>query len=117
MKRILNPVACSIVLSVGTFLSSSLTHASEASYGYITTLNPNPANNMIVFHHTGTRSSRPTCATLDRWVIGVSTAGGQMAAAALLTAHSQRKRIYVYGKGACDVWGDTETVQYFFLED
>lgn len=38
-------------------------------------------------------------------------------AAALLTAYMAHKRIMVFGNGVCDVWGDTETVNYFQIED
>jgi hypothetical protein len=90
--------------------------ASTASPGNITTLLPSAAG-MLFFNHTGTRTGRPSCATLDRWVFSTTTPAGQTLASALLTAWSLHKQITVIGNGVCDTWGDTETVSYFFIID
>lgn len=105
-----------IAAVTAVLLAGAPAAASQATMGNITWLNPSSAGTLI-FNQTGTRTSRPACASLDRWVIGVSSAAGQMMASALLTAWSLHKRITVVGNGLCDVWGDTETVSYFVVED
>ena len=34
-----------------------------------------------------------------------------------MTAFALKKRIFVHGAGACTIWADTETVDYFLIED
>jgi len=65
------------------------------------------------------RSNLPACAstTSERWAIDASTPAGQAAAAVLLTAWTQHKRVWVTGKGVCTIWGDTETIEHFLVED
>jgi hypothetical protein len=99
-------------------LASSAVRASDSSYGYIQTLNPGlDGSGMLVFTTTGSRSARPSCATLDRWTISTNTNAGQFMASAILTAWSLHKRVAITGLGNCSVWGDTETVYYFVVED
>lgn len=103
---------------VTCILASAATRASNSSYGYIQTLNPGlDGGGILVFTTTGTRDTRPGCATLDRWVISTTTSGGQFMASAILTAWSLHKRVAITGTGNCAVWSDTETVYYFVAED
>ncbi|MEA1677354.1 hypothetical protein [Nitrospirillum sp. BR 11163] len=68
---------------------------------------------VLFFIQHGTRTDRPACATLDRWVINVNTPSGQTMAAALMMAYSMHKQVEIHGTGSCPDWGDTETVDYF----
>jgi hypothetical protein len=90
--------------------------ASSTSFGTITGLLPHSGG--LFFNQTATRTAVPACATVTgRWVINVGSIAGQMKASALLTAYSLHKRISVYGNNTCDTWGDTETVEFFVVED
>lgn len=90
--------------------------AGSAGLGTIVVVLPHFAG--LFFNSTGSRVSAPPCATIAvRWIINVNTPQGQMMAAAILTAQSRGKRVAVYGTGDCAVWGDTESVAYFQIED
>lgn len=108
--------AISILLAGLCLPTTASADASGASMGYIIGVQP-AAPGGLFFRQTGSRSTRPSCATIDRWVINVSTPEGQTMAATLLTAYSLHKRISVTGTGGCATWGDTETVLYFAVED
>jgi hypothetical protein len=69
------------------------------------------------FNTTGTRTAAPSCAIQPRWVVDTSTLPGQAVVAALLSAYAMNKQIVVMGTGSCTVWGDTETVSYFYMID
>jgi hypothetical protein len=69
-------------------------------------------NGRLLFSHSGTTHNRPACAT-SGWAIDGTTPAGQMMVASLLTAIAQGRRISIIGTGACDLWGDSETVYYF----
>ena len=91
---------------------------SNATYGYITAFNPGlDGSGVLTFSTTGSRTARPSCATLDRWVVSTNSNAGQFMASALLTAFSPHKKVQIQGTGDCAVWHDTETVYYFFIED
>jgi hypothetical protein len=34
-----------------------------------------------------------------------------------MTAYSLHKRISIHGTGTCSIWGDTETVDHFVVEN
>lgn len=90
--------------------------ASNSSVGSISIVLPHSAG--LFFNQSGSRTSTPTCHTAGtRWVINTGTPQGQAMAAALLTAYSLGKRISVQGTGNCSLWGDTESVDYFVIED
>jgi hypothetical protein len=116
LNRVLTGCMAAASLLIG---SGAQAQASNASYGYITAFNPGlDGNGILTFSTTGTRTTpRPQCATLDRWVVSTSTSSGQFMASALLTAFSMKKKVRIFGTGSCAVWGDTETVYYFFIED
>ena len=90
--------------------------AGSSDWSLITGVLPHTGG--FFFNSSGTRSSAPSCATVtNRWVINTTTSQGQAMVAALLSAYMAHKRITVVGTGTCDVWGDTETVNYFQIED
>jgi hypothetical protein len=62
------------------------------------------------FEQSGTRTSRPACATATRWVIDTSTLAGQAMFSQLLTAYSLGRKVYISGTGDCALWGDSEGV-------
>ena len=99
-----------------SLLMSISAQASEASLGkpYALLVHEQGA---AFFHHDGSRTARPTCATQDRWVINLSTQTGQAMYAAVLTAIASGRKIMVHGAGTCSVWGDTESITYVQVFD
>jgi hypothetical protein len=89
-------------------------NAGDVCCGQVSNIIAQPGGQMF-FDVAGTHNAKPGCATSDRWVINTSTPGGQSTAATLLTAFSLKRPVAVHGSGACDVWGDTETVFYLIL--
>lgn len=73
----------------------------------------------IIFTHSGTRTGTlPSCATATtKWALDVSTPDGHAQLSVLLTAYSLQKPISVIGAGDCSVFGDTESISYFYISD
>jgi hypothetical protein len=65
----------------------------------------------------GTRTDRPACATVARWVINNAWPAAKFQVNVLLAAALTGKRVRVQGTGDCAAWGDTETVWDVHLED
>jgi hypothetical protein len=94
-------------------------HAGQAEIGNISYVLPHNfgPTGQFFFNHDGVRTGRPACETVtNRWVIN-NTAAGKMQISVLLAAKVMNKKIWITGNGLCDVWADTETVQYFVVED
>jgi hypothetical protein len=107
--------ACS--MAVALFVSCPA-NAGTSSPSFISQIMPFYAG--LFFVSIGNREAAPACATSDggrRWIINSATPQGQTMAAALLSAYALKKRITVYGTGLCDLWGDTESVSHFVIED
>ncbi|HWW25874.1 MAG TPA: hypothetical protein VNZ85_08275 [Caulobacter sp.] len=104
---------------LGCALAVSPAEASEAQLGNIVRLFAT-SNGAVMFDTTGARTTAPACqgaAVPNRFAINGSTVAGQSQLAALMTAYSLRKRIWIYGSGTCTIWSDTETVSWFWVED
>jgi len=94
-------------------------HASDAQYGRILNV-MGMSNGAVLFNTDGARGPRPSCSGpgLDaRYAINASTLAGQAQLSAFMTAFALKKRIFIHGAGVCSIWGDTETVDYFLIED
>jgi len=88
---------------------STMAHASQTDKGatsQILTVN----NDAAFFEQSAGRSGRPACATLTRWVIGITTPSDQVILAHLLSMNAQHRKVYVTGTGTCAMWADSETV-------
>jgi hypothetical protein len=109
-------VLASAISAAIAFCTSVPASASTTAPGNIVGVLPHAAG-VLLFNHTGTRTGRPACSTVDRWAVSTTTPAGQAMASALLTAWSLHKQITVIGSGACDIWGDTESVSYFVISD
>ncbi|PXA84658.1 hypothetical protein DMC18_23630 [Caulobacter sp. D5] len=104
-------------LLAATALVAPTAQASSSASGLVIYLHVMD-NGTVLFHHLGSRTATPTCATnTARWAFDGSTPAGQAKLALLTTAYATKQPIVVYGKGACNVWGDTETVEYFHTMD
>ena len=78
------------------------------------------SNGAVLFSTDGSRGTRPSCSGpgLDaRYAINASTLTGQSQLSAFMTAYALKKRIFIHGSGTCSIWADTETVDYFWIED
>jgi len=67
------------------------------------------------FQTNGGHPNAPACATTGRWAVDVTTPAGQAMWSTVLTAYSQNRAVTVGGTGQCNVWGDSETVQWVQL--
>jgi hypothetical protein len=76
-------------------------------------------HNGAVLFSGGPRSGVPACGinNPNRWAIDASTPAGQAAASVLITAWMNKKRVWVTGFNSCSIWGDTETVLFFNVEN
>ncbi|WP_051258278.1 hypothetical protein [Teredinibacter turnerae] len=77
-------------------------------------------NGVVLFYTDGAIGNNvPSCAVAQpsRFAIDGSTDAGKAQLSGLLLAFATSKRIQIYGKNNCDVWGDTETVYYFKMVD
>jgi len=76
------------------------------------------ANGVVVAYTSGARSGAPACATAtDRFAIDIATAGGKSQLAGLLMAYASGRPVVIHGTVNCNVWGDTETIDYFYTVD
>ena len=78
------------------------------------------ANGAVLFSVTGTgRSGIPSCGAglPNRWALDASNVAAQAQVAVLLSAWAAHKKVWVTGTGSCTIWGDTETVVYFSVQD
>jgi len=106
--------------SAALILSAALAFpvtASDANNGYITYIY-GTSNGAVLFNTSGVRGAVPACqgaSVPQRFAINASTVAGQAQASLLLTAYSLHKQIYIHGSGVCDIWGDTETVNFFMM--
>jgi hypothetical protein len=69
------------------------------------------------FQLSGTRTTKPACATMDRWVFDNSTTKGQAMISTLLTAYASRKQVAIGGTCSCGDWADIESVSYIMIID
>ena len=77
-------------------------------------------NGAVLFNTTGARTTPlPACGVNNptRFAINASTPAGQAAVSLLITAKQNGKQIAVWGSGACDIWGDTETISWIQIQD
>ena len=102
---------------IATALLSAPAIASSSGIGNITDV-WGTSNGAVLFNMTGTRTAVPTCGANNpqRFAIDASTVAGQAAVAVLLSAQARGKAIEVSGMGTCTIWGDTETVSFFWVQ-
>jgi hypothetical protein len=76
-------------------------------------------NGVVLVVTSGTRVGLPACATTqpNRFAIDVNTAGGRAQAAGLMMAYTAGKNVVIQGTGACNVYSDSESIDYFYTSD
>ncbi|WP_152569459.1 MULTISPECIES: hypothetical protein [Sphingomonas] len=73
---------------------------------------------MMLFNLPNNRSGAPACATqATRFAIPSNTDAGKSMISSVLTAQARGKQVYVNGAGNCNVWSDSETVDYVQVEN
>src|SRR3974390_713414 len=70
---------------------------------------------IFMFTVTDWRTGVPSCATQSMFALNGTTPAGRSMVAGILTAYTTGKAIYVSGTGACNDWGDTANVDYFYI--
>lgn len=94
-------------------------NASDTTWGYIS-YPYGTSKGAVMFNTDGVRGTPPSCSGPGlgaRFAINASTLVGQSQLSVLMTAYSLHKRIAIHGTGTCSIWGDTETVDYFVVEN
>lgn len=73
----------------------------------------------VLFFHANSKVNTPNCGLPqpERWAIDTSTPGGKTMAALVMTAFALGKSVAVTGAENCDIWGDTESVDYLFISN
>ena len=113
--KVFGAVMMAAAIAVPVF-GSGPAYASTSSGGTISTILVQ--GNVAFFNLSGPRSTVPGCAIVPgRWVFNISTLQGQAMLSALLTFYASGKTIGVVGTGACADWGDTESVQYLWVQN
>lgn len=115
--RKLLPKSCALLLLIAC-AASTPSQASISATGKIYNIHI-LGNGVVLFRHTGTRGAVPACGQPEavRWAFDGSTPQGQARLALLLTAYGAGKNVQVFGLGNCNVWGDTESVDYIVTTD
>lgn len=120
MRKFVRGLQAGVLCLASVCSTSQVAFASNASMGYIVEVF-GTYNGAVLFSTTGTiNGARPSCqgpGLTQRYAIDASTVAGQAMVAILMTAKAQGKRIDISGMGSCTIWGDTETVQFIFVED
>lgn len=102
-----------IAATVGALGFGGVAMASGSGSGYVVGINSEAGTGK--FQTNGGHPNAPACATTGRWAIDVTTPAGQAMWSTVLTAYSQNRAVTVGGTGQCNVWGDSETVQWVQL--
>jgi hypothetical protein len=114
MKMIFTALICATAAAVAV-----PANASEADWGYVS-YPYGTSNGAVMFNTSGSRGTPPSCqgpGLGPRFAINASTLVGQSQLSVLMTAYSLHKRISIHGTGTCSIWGDTETVDFFVVEN
>jgi len=116
VKKKLAVLFCGIAAPMALALPA---HASDAAFGYIS-YPYGTSNGAVMFNTDGVRGTPPACSGPglgQRFAINASTLVGQAQLSVLMTAYALKKRISIHGTGTCSIWGDTETVDFFMVEN
>ena len=104
------------LLFVAIFYSSA-SFASSANNVTISLLHFLATGEVIFYTSTAHSGNVPACAASNqtRYVVSGTTAGGKVQLAGLLAAYISNKTVSIVGKDVCDVYADTESVQWFYI--
>ena len=89
--------------------------AMDANSGFILNVNVQQEG-AAIFYVSNLAGAWPTCAaTFARFAISTSTPAGQAMFATILSAVKTHTTVTIHGKGNCDIWGDSESVEYISI--
>lgn len=76
-------------------------------------------NGVVIVYTSGVRADVPTCASTqpDRFAIDASTEAGKAQLSGLLAAYVAEKTVRIFGMGSCAAHPDTETINYFVIDN
>lgn len=76
-------------------------------------------NGVVIVYTNGARSGVPSCASNNpsRFALDGTSAGGKVQLAGPLSAYATGKRVTIIGADNCSVYGDSETISYFYTND
>jgi hypothetical protein len=101
-----------IVLASAIFVSNAAQAGGAALDVTVTGLTPIESGAFIAYI-SATITGGPSCATqTTRIAADPNTAGGRAVIAVLMMSYATGKTFDFTGNGTCNVWGDTETVQW-----
>jgi len=99
------------------FGAGNLTHAGVAWQGAI--YDPHfMQGGIVLIYATGNRADIPACSTAQpaRFAIDSGTTQGKAQLPGLLTAFATKQPAVIVGAGNCSVYGDSETIAYFYID-
>ena len=98
-----------------TVVALSLTVVCRAGTGQGVLSYPNFIGSGIIVVSAGSVTGMAACATTGRFAFNSTTAGGKSQLAGLLTAYAAGMPVTIVGNGTCNVWGDSEDINYFYI--
>lgn len=76
------------------------------------------SNGTVLVSTTGNRPNVPSCSTVvGRFAFNSTTPGGRTLLAGLVAAEAADRYVVIVGTGNCDVYSDSETIEYFYIVD
>lgn len=110
MKRIFRSVAFVFALVATTTAQSSIAYQGALQDIHFM------RNGAVLVTTTGNRSTPPACATFaGRFAIDSTTPAGRSQLAGLIAAEASDRTVVIVGAGNCEVYGDSETIDYFYI--
>lgn len=72
-------------------------------------------NGAVLVTTTCSRTTAPACATVAGFALDSTTVAGRSQLAGLIAAETAERTAIIVGTGNCDVYGDGETIEYFYI--
>lgn len=107
-----------MLLCAALWSVASAAAASSTSPGLVTRIHILNGG-IVLFYQTSTRAPAPPAChnSPGRWAFNGTTPAGQAKLSALLSAYAMKKPVTVIGLDNCADWPDTESVNYFVIEE
>lgn len=99
-------------------LASISIEASRAAQGVTSNIHF-LSSGIVLVYTDGSRSGIPACGQNPpaRFALNSTTVGGRSQLAGLIAADAAKRKVVIVGSGDCGVYGDSETVNYFYIAD
>jgi hypothetical protein len=77
------------------------------------------SNGVVMAYVEGPRANFPACAAVEsmRFALNAATPAGKAQLSGLLLAYTTGKTVSIWGTGACTAWNDTESIEFFAIND